>query len=112
MTQINPAIGMSHVDLAELAAEESMVLLKNENNTLPIKPREGPKHRGHRRQREVRRFRTRRRISSGCSIDCTLDFTTNVRTGDLGSSRVFSDPAKAKGPFDGHQGGGRQRRSP
>jgi beta-glucosidase-like glycosyl hydrolase len=27
---------MSHVDLAELAARESMVLLKNENNTLPI----------------------------------------------------------------------------
>ena len=34
--EVNPAIGMSHVDLAELAARESMVLLKNENNTLPI----------------------------------------------------------------------------
>src|SRR5262249_6449467 len=30
-----------------------------------------------------------------------LDFSTNVRTGDLGSSRVYHDPAKARGPFDG-----------
>jgi beta-glucosidase len=39
----------------------------------------------------------------GCSSGCPLDFTTNVRTGDLGSSRVFADPAKSVGPFAGIQ---------
>ena len=34
--QSDPAIGMSHIVLAEQVAEESMVLLKNDNNTLPI----------------------------------------------------------------------------
>ena len=34
--QTDPAIGASHTALAELAAEESIVLLKNQNNTLPI----------------------------------------------------------------------------
>ena len=34
--QTDPAIGMSHTQLAELAAEEGMVLLKNDSNTLPL----------------------------------------------------------------------------
>jgi beta-glucosidase len=95
----NPAIGMSHVALAELAARESMVLLKNENNTLPI---------------DRTRFRNIAVIGAnvtfnvqssqdqnGCSMNCPIDFSTNVRTGDLGSSRVYHDPDKAYGPFDG-----------
>ena len=32
---------------------------------------------------------------------CTVDFPTAVRTGDLGSSRVYADPAKGVAPFDG-----------
>jgi beta-glucosidase len=36
-------------------------------------------------------------------LNCTVDFTTNVRTGDNGSSRVFSDPAKSVGPLTGIQ---------
>ena len=48
-------------------------------------------------------------LGSNGAINCSLDFTTNVRTGDLGSSRVFSDPAKSAGPFDGHHG--RRRRA-
>ncbi len=34
--QTDPAIGLSHTQLAELAAEEGMVLLKNDSNTLPL----------------------------------------------------------------------------
>ncbi len=97
--QSNPAIGMSHVELAELAARESMVLLKNENNTLPIN------------KQTVRNIAViganvtfsiqSSQDQDGCSSNCPIDFSTNVRTGDLGSSRVFHDPAKALGPFDG-----------
>jgi len=95
----DPAIGMSHLDLAELAARESMVLIKNENNTLPI-------NRATAKKIAVIGANITFTIQSsqdqnGCSSNCPLDFTTNVRTGDLGSSRVFHDPAKAVSPFDG-----------
>ena len=70
-----------------------MVLLKNDNNTLPIKP-------------AVTRWR-----SLGATVPYVTDdggqtrrhvnFATDVRTGDLGSSRVFRDPAKSVGPFAG-----------
>ena len=33
--------------------------------------------------------------------NCSVSFATNVRTGDVGSSRVFSDPAKSVGPTAG-----------
>jgi beta-glucosidase len=33
--------------------------------------------------------------------NCSLTFASNVRTGDCGSSRVFADPAKSKGPAAG-----------
>ena len=46
-------IGMSHIALAEQAAEESMVLLKNDNNTLPINRTTVQEDRGHRRQRQL-----------------------------------------------------------
>jgi len=39
--------------------------------------------------------------SSGGALNCMLDFPSNVRTGDLGSSRVFSDPAKGVSPVKG-----------
>jgi beta-glucosidase len=99
--ETNPAIGMSHLALAELAARESMVLIKNENNTLPI-------NRATAKKIAVIGANITFTIQSsqdqnGCSSNCPLDFTTNVRTGDLGSSRVFHDPAKANSPFDGIQ---------
>jgi beta-glucosidase len=95
----DPAIGMSHVALAELAARESMVLIKNENNTLPINTATVKKVAviGANITFSIQSSQDQ----NGCSSNCPLDFTTNVRTGDLGSSRVFHDPDKAVSPFAG-----------
>ncbi len=96
----DPRIGMSHLALAQKAAEESMVLLKNDNNTLPIK-------RSAIHNVAVIGSQASYRVQStqdrGCAanVQCTIDFSTAVRTGDLGSSRLFADPAKSVGPFDG-----------
>jgi beta-glucosidase len=94
----DPAIGMSHIDLAELAAEESMVLLKNDQSTLPLN------------RSNIKRiaviganvsFSIQNTSSQDCAGSCMVNFPTNVRTGDVGSSRVFSDPAKSIGPAAG-----------
>ena len=102
--QTDPALGMSHTALAEQAAEESMVLLKNDNNTLPINRSTVKKiavigatatftlH--------IRAVRTATHRSTARS-----DFTQAVRTGDCGSSRVFSDPSKSVGPLAGIMAG-------
>ncbi|MFL5305456.1 MAG: beta-glucosidase family protein [Polyangia bacterium] len=106
--QMNPAIGMSHIQLAEVAAEEGMVLLKNDkNNTLPLD------------RTTVKKiavigatvsFTIQSTNSQDCkdnnnrpyaNSNCSVSFATNVRTGDVGSSRVFSDPAKSVGPTAG-----------
>ena len=99
----DPAIGMSHIALAQKAAEESMVLLKNSNNTLPIKSTQTKiAIIGAKVNYTVQSTSSQDSCAgSGGTINCTLDFISNVRTGDLGSSRVFSDPAKAKGPYAG-----------
>jgi beta-glucosidase len=99
--QPDPAIGKSHVALAQQAAEESMVLLKNANNTLPIN--RSTVHNIAVIGANVIYTVQSTKDQNGCSASCPLDFTTNVRTGDLGSSRVFADPAKSVGPFAGIQ---------
>ena len=88
----------AHIDLATQAAKESMVLLKNEGNVLPIN------------KTTVHSIAV---IGANVSVGMlsvksqdgsnSIDFSTNVRTGDLGSSRVFADPAKSFGPFAGIQ---------
>ena len=88
----------AHIDLATKAAQESMVLLKNEGNVLPI---------------DKTKVHSIAVIGSNVSYPglsvksqdggTSIDFTTNIRTGDLGSSRVFADPAKSSGPFAGIQ---------
>jgi beta-glucosidase len=97
--EVNPAIGKSHVELAEIAARESMVLLKNDNGTLPIDRTKV--HKIAVLGAKVSYSLQSSQDQNGCSTNCLLDFATNVRTGDLGSSRVFHDPAKALGPYDG-----------
>jgi beta-glucosidase len=81
----------THLALAKRAALESMVLLKN-NGVLPISPT------------------VQNLLVVGASVPFTLDngktlnpvnFATDVRTGDLGSSRVYPDPGKSVGPFAG-----------
>jgi hypothetical protein len=91
-------IGMcdaDHISLAEKAAEESMVLLKNDNSTLPIKPSYT--------KVAVLGATVPYKTTNGGSTNTggILNFATDVLTGDLGSSRVFPDPAKSVGPFAG-----------
>jgi beta-glucosidase len=98
----------AHIDLALEAARKSMVLLKNDSSTLPIKSSiakiavvgakldywapvdnsgnatgPGINNRGD-------------DINNG-----TIDFANGVRVGDVGSSRVDFDPAKAVSPCAG-----------
>jgi beta-glucosidase len=87
----------AHTALAERAALEGTVLLKNDNNTLPINA--ATVHRiaviGASVPYAV--------FGAGAAARGAIDFATNVRLGDLGSSRVFSDPAKSASPFAGLQ---------
>ena len=84
-----------HIADALQSAEEGMVLLKNDNNTLPIV-----------------RSAVHTVAVVGAAVPWTLtgtmqtgtvNFATDVRLGDLGSSRVASDPSVSVGPFMGIQ---------
>ena len=92
-----------------------MVLLKNSNNTLPINATTVQKIAviGAKVNYSVQSRQPGRAARHGGSINCTLDFTTNVRTGDLGSSRVFSDPGqerRARSPASWRRAGARRHR--
>ncbi|HVY38815.1 MAG TPA: glycoside hydrolase family 3 N-terminal domain-containing protein [Polyangia bacterium] len=87
----------SHVALAKQAALESMVLLKNDKGTLPISP-------------SVKKVAVLGANIPYVSVDGgngsnganrTVNFATEIRTGDLGSSRAFSDPKQTVGPAEG-----------
>jgi beta-glucosidase len=84
----------AHQALAEKAALKSMVLLKNDNNTLPIK---------NATKVAVLGARVPYRVTDGATQEGVryVNFATDVTTGDLGSSRVFHDPEKGVGPFQG-----------
>ena len=76
-----------------------MVLLKNDNQTLPIKP--GMKV-------AVMGATVPYKVTDGAPgsgnmrvIDWATQDQHEIRTGDLGSSRVFPDPDKSIRPFDG-----------
>jgi beta-glucosidase len=85
-----------HIVLSQRAALESMVLLKNDSGTLPIQSAHKVAVLG-----ATVPFRT----TDGGSTNTggILNFVTDVRTGDLGSSRVYHDPAKGIGPLAGIQ---------
>jgi beta-glucosidase len=84
-----------HIALAQKAARESMVLLKNDNDTLPIKSTVT-------KVAVLGATVPYRNTDGGASI-ASVNFATDVRTGDIGSSRVYPDPAKSVGPFAGLQ---------
>jgi beta-glucosidase len=96
----------AHIQLSRRAATESMVLLKNDKNTLPI-----DKTKVH--SIAVLGAVVPFSLSQAADVAAgTVSFTTNelisngqhyFRSGDLGSSRVFSDPAKSRGPLAGIQ---------
>jgi beta-glucosidase len=86
----------AHVALAQEAATKGMVLLKNDNATLPIQ-------RGSIDKIAVIGAEVSYHVVNTDRADGTINFATDVRLGDLGSGRVFADPAKSSGPFAGIQ---------
>ena len=81
-----------HIALAEKAAIEGTVLLKNDKNVLPIAT-------------SVTKIAVAGTqvpwMLRGISASGTVNFATDARIGDLGSSRVNADPAKSVSPCDG-----------
>ncbi len=86
-----------HVALAQRAAVESMVLLKNDNNTLPINPS----------VTKVAVISASKlpyaTTNNGQSSQTTVTYSTDVVTGDMGSSRVFFNPKDGIGAAQGIQ---------
>jgi beta-glucosidase len=82
----------THLALSKRAALESMVLLKN-NGVLPISPAV--------HNLAVVGASVPYSLSATSVPTGSVNFATDVRGGDLGSSRVYPDPAKSVGPFAG-----------
>ena len=83
----------AHIADALTSAEEGMVLMKNDKNTLPI---------SRTTVKTVAVIGTAAAWNlTGTKQSGTVNFATDVRLGDLGSSRVSSDPAKSVGPAAG-----------
>ena len=85
----------AHLALASEAAVRSMVLLKNANNTLPIKT-DGSVHRIAVVGADVPYT-----LQSTTPTSGTLHFSTEMAIGDRGSSRVNPDPTLLIGPTAG-----------
>ncbi len=83
-----------HIALAHEAALKSMTLLKNDKGTLPI-------NRGAVHTVAVIGADVTYHVVNTDQATGTIHFATDPRLGDLGSSRVLSDPAKSTGPFAG-----------
>jgi beta-glucosidase len=92
----------SHQQLARQAATEGMVLLKNDKSTLPIPSTA--------KTVAVIGATVAFTVTDTDVSEATVDFTTNIiagsgfttgLTGDLGDSRVYSDPTQFVGPLAG-----------
>jgi beta-glucosidase len=83
-----------HVRLAREAAVKSMVLLKNDGPILPINP-------SFKKVAVLSATVPYRTINNSATSTFTVNFAKDVLTGDMGSSRVFIDPAKGVSPLDG-----------
>jgi beta-glucosidase len=90
----------AHIALAQEAAAKSMVLLKNANNTLPIKT---PMSGGTIDKIAVVGAEVPYQLSSSAPDPKTgtVRFAVDQPLGDRGSSRVNADPAKTTGPTAG-----------
>jgi len=79
-----------HIELAERAALESMVLLKNDNATLPIQA-----------AHKVAVLGATVPLQNLITQPGQFSFATDTNTGDMGTSRVVHDPAKGVSPVAG-----------
>jgi beta-glucosidase len=85
----------AHITLAHEAALKSIALLKNDKHTLPIA------------RAQVKTVAVIGAVTTYTVADTNdqnggkVDFAVDPRLGDLGSSRVFADPAKSAGPAAG-----------
>jgi beta-glucosidase len=86
----------AHIALAHRAALEAITLLKNAEGTLPI-------DRGTVHTIAVIGAEVPYHVVNTDHADGVIRFSTDLRLGDLGSGRVFPDPAKSSGPFAGIQ---------
>jgi beta-glucosidase len=90
-----------HIELARETAVKSMVLIKNEANTLPINKTtvKSIAVLGVDRPYQVRSSTVQ--PGQGTGTMGTIKFATDMPLGDRGSSRVNADPAKTVGPAAG-----------
>ncbi len=84
----------AHIALAQKAALEGMVLLKNDGGVLPIKS-------GGNIQSVAVVGLSVPWTLKGVQATGSVNFPVDARIGDLGSSRVNLDPAKTVGPYAG-----------
>lgn len=90
---VTKTVESGHTELARESAEKGMVLLKNENQTLPIP--------ASAQTVAIIGAKIDYRVESDRPREKVFDFARDVALGDRGSSRVVPDPLLSVGPFDG-----------
>ncbi|MET0411268.1 MAG: glycoside hydrolase family 3 N-terminal domain-containing protein [Polyangiaceae bacterium] len=101
MVQGSIANNDAHIALSREAAVKSMVLLKNDNATLPLAKTSGTTVAVLGLSHQYLLQSTTNQ--PGTQQDGFINFAVDVNLGDRGSSRVNADPAKSVGPLAGFQ---------